>query len=86
MASKANFITNGRALATRFLELRFDLLEAKEQWTALDYNTEIGDGDFTGENTGITAAQFKAALLVLMEMLDTNFETADKEELYVLVS
>lgn len=61
MALKANFITRYRTAMAAWLSATESLIVLKKEYDAEGYSALV-DGDFTGANVDLTAAQFTGAV------------------------
>ena len=79
---KENLIKRGRQVATALLMFE----ELNEEVAAIDAMNQMSDADFTGENAGITKAQFSSLLGVPYTDVATLLAKAGvKTVLYALV-
>lgn len=79
---KESIISRGREIATALLAFE----ELNEEIAAVDAMNQMTDDDFTGENAGITKAQFSALLGVPYADVATLLAKAGvKTVLYALV-
>ncbi len=79
MASESDFISRTRQTVTEILEAFYARWgELYAQYQALGYGTALVDEDFVGENSDLTAQQFKDAVAALNNVkaaLDGNSPT-----------
>lgn len=79
---KESIISRGRKIATALLMFE----ELNEEVAAIDAMNQMSDADFTGENAGITKAQFSVLLGVPYTDVATLLAKAGvKTVLYALV-
>jgi hypothetical protein len=62
---KSNFITAARAYGEQLVRLMADGNQLRDLYTDLGLAGAIADPDFTGDNAGITAADFAAAITAI---------------------
>jgi len=75
---KNNFITRQVQQTSAFLTAYQELLELRDEWDALGYNTEISDDDIAGDNSHVTAAMLADAftsLAAIKSLMDTGHKT-----------
>jgi hypothetical protein len=81
--AKANFISKYRAVSEALLSALAQEKALREQYDALDLGTVLVDGDFTGENTGISKAQFTTAV-ASFETIQAAATSGHRTNLYKL--
>jgi hypothetical protein len=62
---KSNFITAARRYGEALARLMSDGMQLRDMWNDLGLQGTIQDADFTGDNAGITAADFSAAITAI---------------------
>lgn len=62
---KTNFITSARRYGEALARLMSDGTQLRDMWNDLGLQGTIADPDFTGDNAGITAADFTAAITAI---------------------
>jgi hypothetical protein len=78
---KTGFISNYRAVIDRLNAAMEQEKTLRSQYTALSLSSAIVDGDFTGDNVGITAAQLTAAVSS-MDTMQTAYGATVRQNLY----
>lgn len=67
---KSNFITRYRTNTTDLLDTVNELKEQRVEWDSQGYSSAIIDGDFTGDNDHLTAAQLASAVTSIQAAID----------------
>lgn len=80
-SQKAGFITNYRLAIDRINFAMEAEKTLRSQYNALGLSSALVDGDFTGDNQGITAAQFTAAI-GSMDTMQTAYGATVRQNLY----
>ena len=69
-AKKANFISRYKTNVTELLNIVTELKELRTEWDSQGYSSAIVDGDFTGDNNHLTAANLASAITSIQAITD----------------
>lgn len=82
---KSDFISNGRSVATAFIQTINSLKALNSQSTAVDAFNQITDEDFQGANAGITKDQF-FNFISLVDTILANLPPGANTTLYEVIN
>ena len=76
-AQKQAFINAARQAATEYWNAQETLIALQAEWNALDYANALVNGDFTGDNEGLTAANIGSVVFDTANAMQVVFNAGN---------